>query len=59
MSAGENMNLLFNSHIVNLLLKISGGEVEDLILLFCSLECLNCWQIDSGGMKQKVMFRSG
>ena len=28
------MNLLFNSYIVNLLLKTNMGETEDLILLF-------------------------
>ena len=28
------MNLLFNSYIVNLLLKTNVGETEDLILLF-------------------------
>ena len=31
---GENMNLLFISGIVNLLLKTNGGEAEGIILLF-------------------------
>ena len=30
----ENMDLLFNSDIMNLLLKPMGGETEDVILLF-------------------------
>ena len=30
----ENMDLLFSSDMVNLLLKPMGGETEDLILLF-------------------------
>ena len=30
----ENLNLLFDSDIVNLLLKTNGGETEDLISLF-------------------------
>ena len=40
------MNLLFNSHIVNLLLKTNVGEIEDLILLFLWFKVLwesGCW----------------
>ena len=33
-SGGKNMNLLFNSDTVNLLLKNNGGEIAGLILLF-------------------------
>ena len=28
-------------------------------VLFCSLECLNCWQLCDGVVKHKVLFRAG
>ena len=33
-------------------------EKEGLMLLFCSFECSNCWQLGSGGLRQKVLFRA-
>ena len=38
-----------------------GGMAESgrLIFLFCSLECLNCWQLCDGVVKHKVLFRAG
>ena len=53
--------------IANLLLKTNGdtrggggmAESGSLIFLFCSLECLNCWQLCDGVVKHKVLFRAG
>ena len=52
---GESINLLFNSDIVNLLLKDNGVEAESLILLFCCLECLNYQWVDVYDMWGKVL----
>ena len=61
---GQNINLLFNSDIVNYLLKPMGGETKDLtcffvVVFFCSLECFNCRWFDGVGVKKKVLFRAG
>ena len=57
-SQGENMDLLFNSDIVNLLLKTSGGETEGLICYFCCLKCSDCQWVGGGGSEEKVLFRT-
>ena len=50
---GKNMNLLFSSNNVNLLLKTSVGEREDLMFFF--LECFNCrWEGGKVGKVRKV-----
>ena len=48
------MNLIFSSDEG---VWSGGGEADGLILLFCGLECLNCWQVDGCGVRQKVLFR--
>ena len=57
---GEISNRLFNSNIVSLVWKTNEqrgrAEAERLIFLFCSLECLNCWQVGGGGVRQIVLF---
>ena len=57
---GEVSNRLFNSNIVSLVLKTNEQrgrvEAERLIFLFCSLECLNCWRVGGGGVRQIVLF---
>ena len=62
----QNINLFFNSDIMNYLLNPMGGETKDLIcflffllLFFCSLECFKCRWVDGGGVEQKVLFRAG
>ena len=58
----ENMNLLFDSDIVNLQLKNNGGEIGGLILFyffyFCRLECFNCQRLGCGSLGQRVLFRT-
>ena len=57
---GEISNRLFNSNIVSLVWKTNEqrgrAEAERLIFLFCSLECLNCWRVGGGGVRQIVLF---
>ena len=53
------MDLFFNSDIVHLLFKTSGGETEGLVFYFCSLECSNCWRVGFCELEQKVLFRAG
>ena len=57
---GENMNLLYNSDIVSLLLKTNAGRDRRpnfVCLIFCILECFNCWWVVGGGaVEQKVLF---
>ena len=64
----QNINLLFNSDIVNYLLKTNGGRDKRpnlffllllLLLLFYSLERFKCRWVDGGGVEQKVLFRAG
>ena len=64
----ENMYLLFNSGILKLLLRTncggggrSGRERNrgPNFLNFCSLDCFNCWWVGKGGVKQKILFRTG
>ena len=63
----QNVNLLFNSDIMNYLLKTNGGRdkrpnlffVFLLLLFFYSLECFKCRWVDGGGVEQKVLFRAG
>ena len=50
------MYLLFNFDIVNLALKTIGGQTEDLVFYYCSLECFNCRWVVGGGMGKKVLF---
>ena len=64
----ENMYLLFNSDILKLLFKTNcGGEGRrgrerkrrPNFVNFCSLDCFNCWWVGKGGVKQKILFRTG
>ena len=52
------MSLLFNSDIVNLLLKNIGGDRRPNVA-FCSLEYFNCRSVGGGVVGQKVLFRAG
>ena len=53
------MNLLYNSDIVTLLLKTNAGRDRRpnfVCLIFCILECFNCWWVVGGGaVEQKVL----
>ena len=52
------MSLLFNSDIVNLLLKNIGGDRRPNVV-FRSLEYFNCRSVGGGVVGQKVLFRAG
>ena len=62
-----NIYLLFNSDIVNFVLKTNGVaeggmgvEVQKaLFCYFCFLGCSSCWWVNCGGVGQKVLFRTG
>ena len=66
---GQNIHLLFNSDIMNYLLKTNGGRDKRPNLFFvffffcccffCSLECFKCHWVDGGGVEEKVLFRAG
>ena len=56
-SERQNMNLLFDSDTVNLLLKTNG--VRNRRPSFVNLECFNCQWVGCGGVGQKNLFRAG
>ena len=55
---GQNINLLFNSDIMNCLLKTNEGRDKRpnlffgffFCFFFCSLECIKCRWVGSGGV---------
>ena len=63
------MNSFFNSDIVKLMGRDTEGLIFFLFFLFlfffffffffCSLECFNCWWVDGGDIKQKILFAAG
>ena len=55
----QNMNLLFDSDIVNLLLKTSRVRNRRPSCYFCNLECFNCQWVGCGDVGQKNLFRAG
>ena len=60
---GENIDLLFNSDIVNFLLETNRGERQkafffSLFFFIYSLKCSNCQWVGGGGLRQKVIFRA-
>ena len=62
-----NIYLLFNSDIVNFVLKIDGvgeggmgvGVQKVLFYYFCFFGCSNCWWVRCDVVGQKVLFRTG
>ena len=54
-----NTYFLFNTDIVNFVLKTDEGGAESIVLLiFVLWRCLNLWLIRGGGVGQKVLFRA-